>query len=226
MNPQPEFSLLLASSVHDIKNSVGVLLASLDDLLESASSLQTDDKRRYAILKAESARINHDLIALLGLYRLQDQQLSIHSEEVMVLDFLEEQVLAQQLLFDIHHIEVAIDCEYDLTAWFDQNLVAGVIGNALVNAVQHTKDRILLRAQRDGCGICLEVCDNGSGFDSQLLEQVGASDRPLNFASGNTSLGLYFARVIAAMHRQHAATGSVTLSNRPEGGACFQLRLP
>jgi two-component system, OmpR family, sensor histidine kinase SenX3 len=49
----------------------------------------------------------------------------------------------------------------------------------------------------------------------------------LDFAGGNTGLGLYFARQVAAMHREGEQHGEVRLQNGGTyGGACFAVRLP
>ena len=136
-----DFSLLLASSVHDIKNSLGMLLTSLDEVVDISKEQRPGHRRSYGILRGEASRINNALIHLLGLYKLQNQQLSLNLEEVFVRDFLEEQVESQKLLFEVYDVEVEIDCNENLTGYFDENMIAGVINNILVNCVKYTDDK-------------------------------------------------------------------------------------
>jgi len=226
MNSSIEFSTLLASSVHDIKNSVGLLLNSLEEVIADMPPETNEEKRRFTILKSETSRINNALISLLGLYRLEHKQMQVNVDEVMVLNFLEEQVAAQQLLFDINNIDVAIECAYDLTGFFDQQLVSGIISNVLVNGAKFTKDRLCLRASYQQPWLLIEVIDNGDGYPPALLDEISHTERGIDFKSGSTSLGLFFAREIARMHHNRGFSGDISLHNIPEGGGCFQLRLP
>jgi len=225
-----EFSMLLASSVHDVKNSLAMLIQSLEQLVEEDTS--DERKSKYSILRGEASRINHTLIHLLGMYRLQTERLTVNLQEVYVTDFLEEQVASQQLLFDVNNISVVVDCDEDLTAFFDENLVAGIISNVLVNDAKYTKDSIRIEAKptKSG-GICIDVIDNGDGFPDSIIEStqsdtIDHSARGIDFSSGSTNLGLYFAQQIASLHQNKGTQGTIQLSNTESGGGKFTLRLP
>lgn len=230
-----DFSMLLASSVHDVKNSLAMLIQSLEELVEEDTS--NERKSKYSILRGEASRINHTLIHLLGMYRLQTERLTVNLQEVYVADFLEEQIANHQLLFDVNNISVTVDCDEDLTAFFDENLVAGIISNVLVNDAKYTKDSIRIEAQATKSGgICIAVIDNGDGFPQNIIESVQIeseqpdspdhSDRSIDFASGSTNLGLYFAQQIAALHQNKDTQGTIQLSNIESGGGKFTLTLP
>jgi K+-sensing histidine kinase KdpD len=114
-----DFSMLLASSVHDIKNSLGMLLSTLDDVIDISSEERPQQRKIYSILRGEASRINNALIYLLGLYRLQNDQLSLNLAEIFIADFLEEQLASQQLLLDVNNINASIDCDENLVGYFD-----------------------------------------------------------------------------------------------------------
>ena len=141
-----DFSMLLASSVHDIKNSLGMLLTSLEEVIDISTEERPEQRKNYSILRGEASRINNALIYLLGLYRLQNDQLSLNLAEIYIADFLEEQVASQQLLLEVNEVKVSIDCDENLNGFFDENLIAGVINNILVNCAKYTKDEIHLSA--------------------------------------------------------------------------------
>lgn len=221
---QLDFSMLLASSVHDIKNSLSMLLNSLEEMID-VDDANNPHKKNFGILHSEASRINHALIHLLGLYRLENNQLNISNDEVYVEDFLEEQVASQQLLFDVNSVNVNIHCDENLTAYFDENLIAGVITNILVNCAKYTQDTIDLYADAEGTGIKIEIKDNGTGYPKHIIDKLDNEERGVDFNSGSTNLGLYFAGEIAQLHKCKGKTGSIMLSNSDNGG-CFTLELP
>lgn len=221
-----DFSLLLASSVHDIKNSLSMLLSSLDEMIAGQSAHNSEEEKSFGILRGEASRINNALIHLLGIYRLQHRQLNLNLREIYVRDFLEEQIASQQLLFEVNHINVTLQCDDTLTAYFDEQLVAGIIANILVNCAKYTNDQIELIAQADGGGIIIQILDNGRGYPEALLSNLDNSQRGLDFDTGSTNLGLFFAQSIAKLHQCNDQCGSIRLSNRSEGGGCFSLFLP
>lgn len=225
--PQAPFALLLASSVHDIKNSLGMLLSTLEDVIQQQPAQDDRQRLRYATLQGEAARINNALIYLLGLYRLQETRLPVRLEEVYVGEFLDEQRAQQQLLFDVRGLALTVDCDERLSAYFDPTLIAGIIDNVLVNAARYARTQVAVSAAADADGgLCIEVHDDGPGFPDRILEAVLNHDRGIDFSSGSTNLGLYFAVEVARLHRRGERCGSVELTNLDAGGSCFRLRLP
>jgi len=220
-----DFSMLLASSVHDIKNSLGMLLTSLDEVIDISVEDRPEQRKNYSILRGEASRINNALIYLLGLYRLQNDQLNINLSEIYIADFLEEQVASQQLLFDVNRIEVTVDCDENLTGFFDENLIAGVVNNILVNCAKYTRDSIVIRASEQELALQISINDNGEGYPQELLDKLSNSSRGIDFTSGSTNLGLFFSQQIAALHRCRGEQGFIALSNSELGG-CFTLNLP
>ncbi|ARN75664.1 sensor histidine kinase [Oceanicoccus sagamiensis] len=221
-----DFSMLLASSVHDIKNSLSMLLTSLDEVIDITTEERPEHRRSYSILRGEASRINNALIYLLGLYRLQNEQLSLNLQEVFIADFLEEQVESQQLLFDVNNIKVSIDCDENMTGYFDENLIAGVINNILVNCAKYTQDSITLSVEQNNQYLTISILDNGSGYPQGIIDHISNDNRSIDFNSGSTNLGLFFSQQIASIHHCKGRTGAIELSNSETGGGCFKLILP
>ena len=83
----PDFSMVIANAVHDMKNSLGMLLSTLDDLRQEDQAA-SDGHARLNTLQYEAERVHSDLVQLLGIYRLGEHKLSAHSDEQQVADFL------------------------------------------------------------------------------------------------------------------------------------------
>ncbi len=227
MSDSATFPLLLASSVHDIKNSLSMLLDTLEGVVECTPITSDRQRQQFATLRGEAARINNSLMYLLGLYRMQQNQLSVQIQEVYVADFLDEQLAASELLFTIRELDVSIDCGEQLSGYFDTTLIGGIINNVLVNAARYARKSIELYATHSPQGqLIIEVRDDGPGFPQKMLEDVSNQSRGIDFNTGSTNLGLYFAGEVARMHRRGETHGYIELSNLEKGGSCFRLVLP
>src|SRR5690606_22929681 len=227
-NHDEEFALLLASSVHDIKNSLGMLLSTLEAVVRAAPPQNAEQRRQFATLQGEAARINNDLLYLLGIYRLRRNQLPLQLQEVFVADFLEDQLASNQLLLDIRQLEFELQCDSELRAYFDPQLIGGVIDNVLVNAARYARRRIAVKARAERGGVLIAVCDDGEGFPPAMLAAATADNRErgIDFASGSSNLGLYFAGRVAQLDRRGGQCGDLALANGGSGGGCFSLWLP
>ena len=228
MNPDNkiDFSMILASSVHDMKNSLGMLLNTLEDVFSQLPP-ELANQPQFATLQYEAERVNNDLIQLLGLYRLQNQELAPRVDEQYIHDFLEEQAARYEFLLRSRDIELEIDCEPDLIGYFDRELVAGILNNVLANAARYTKDKLILRATLDDPWLTIELEDNGRGYPENMLTAPGEILKGISFSTGSTSLGLYFSSNVAALHQQGDNKGHIELANGGSlGGGVFRICLP
>ena len=222
-----QFSDVLASSIHDIKNSLSLVLNTLDELLEDPST-HFADRNQANVLRFEASRVNNSLIQLLMLYKMDGQQLSPNVMEHNVEDFLDEIVAANRSLVDSLDIEFSHECDPWLSGYFDDNLVQGVLNSAIGNAERYTRDAIRLSACEEDGYLVLRIEDNGGGFPAFMLEQVGTGGAAADsFNSGSTQLGLYFASQVAGLHVDGERHGRLALRNNCAlGGGCFELWLP
>lgn len=219
------FAMLLASSIHDIKNSLGMLMERLAAVIETIPA-DSQQQRQFATVQGEAARINNDLMYLLGLYRLQQQSLPLRIEEVWLDEFLQEQVAQQSLLFSLRNTTCQISCDPWLSGYFDRNLIAGVLNNVLVNGARYARQSLHLSAFAQDGGIIVQVADDGPGFPEPLLTLGQAHAGSIDFTTGSSSLGLHFAREVAALHRRGELQGRIELANPASGGGLFTLFLP
>lgn len=226
MAQQPiDFSLVIASAVHDMKNSLGMLLHSLDELREEYADSPASSER-FNTLQYEAERVHSDLIQLLGIYRLGEEHLTAHVEEHFVPDFLAEQLARHQPLLEGHAIQYAIDGE-ELNGFFDRDLLIGVLNNTINNAIRYTSGKLVLSAhERDGY-LVIGVEDDGQGYPEAMLLGGSGAHNSLDFNSGSTSLGLFFAASVARLHTNGERQGFIRLHNEGElGGGTFEIWLP
>lgn len=221
-----DFSFVLASSVHDMKNSLGMLLNTLGAMMEAAPPKDTQQAAFFSTLEYEAARINGELVQLLSLYKMDEKTLAVVIDEHHVIDIIEEQVARNDTLLRSRNISVEVDCETNWTWYFDSELVGGVLNNLVVNCARYCRERLLIRVSEENGYLCICVADDGQGYPENML--LGPlTPASVSFNSGNTRLGLLFARKVLALHKSKKGQGYMTLENGgPLGGGVLTLHLP
>ena len=124
---RPDLSLFLASSAHDMKNSVGMLSGTLENLLANTSDKLAPAYQQMAHMLYETRRLNNNLIQLLALYKVDGAAYPFDPQALSAAQFLEEIVAYHQVLFDSKNIRFESDCAPDLIWCFDEDLVRGVL---------------------------------------------------------------------------------------------------
>ena len=121
-----------------------------------------------------------------------------------------------------------VELDFDPAAAFMVNgvvkLLRRALRNLLENARRYAGGAASVSLQRHGDWVHLQVCDGGPGvpeaFQTRIFEGFfrlpGSSER-----DGGVGLGLALVKSIVTRHG-----GSASCFNRPEGGTCFEIRLP
>jgi two-component system, OmpR family, sensor histidine kinase SenX3 len=215
-----------------MKNSVSVLNGTLETLLAAASPETESAYPQMAHMLYQTRRLNDNLIQLLALYKQVGKPGYPFDIQAIDMAYLVEQVTgACRILLKSRGIVLETEADPHLIWHLDEDLIIGVIGHAINNAIHYTTDRIRLAiAQVDGC-LEIRVEDNGSGYPDAMLEAGVSAMQGLftgvNFLTNSTGLGLYFSSEVATMHKHRERRGSLRLENGGAfGGGCFVLSLP
>lgn len=222
-----DFETILASSVHDMKNSLAMLLGSLEEITNQCSPESCSSHKSLLRIQHEGQRVNNDLIKLLTLYRIDRSQYTVNASEVCVNDLLDEITFEYERLLDGYNIKLEIICEPELYGIFDRELVSGVIKTIISNAYQYTKDTVHVCGELINDQIVLSIIDNGSGYPQHMLHDEKIPAGSVDFGTGSTGLGLYFSYRVAALHKNRDRCGFIQISNDGiNNGGCFRIHLP
>ncbi|BAZ92807.1 signal transduction histidine kinase [Thiohalobacter thiocyanaticus] len=227
--PEPyDFSLILANSVHDMKNSVGMLIGALDELGGGEAAIDDPALRDMSKLRYEAKRLNANLIQLLALYKINELGYALNIVENDVEEVIEECFLEQEAFMELQGVVFEMDCDPELVWFFDRELVSSVLNSVINNAYRYTRDRIRIGAGTVDGRLALFVEDNGPGYpDAMQVNSAPDLGQAIDFKSGSTGLGLYFTATIARMHQHKDREGYIELANTGiDGGGRFTLYLP
>ena len=126
------------------------------------------------------------------------------------------------------NIKLSISTVDSFTWYFYREIVISVLNNALNNASRYTKSAIELVATEENGYLVIEIHDDGNGYPKLLLDSPpGEILNNINFQTGSTSLGIYFAEMVTRLHTHKERQGSIKLANGGRlGGGVFSIHLP
>lgn len=223
----PNLETFLFSAVHDMKNSIAVLAASMEHHLSQTDLTEHPIYRDMGLMFYEVKRMTGNLTHVLTLYKLGLSDFPFYLDEYSLEGFARDVLGFHTTLLHTMNISVDSEVEPDLVWAYDEYLMTNVISQAINNAMKYTKDQIRLVIKEVDGMLEIRVEDNGQGYPAKMLDcPVGDLHRG-EFINSGTGLGLYFAAVVAKLHQNGGKVGHVRLENGGSlGGGCFVVCLP
>ena len=224
---QLDFSTILATSIHDMKNSLAMVLQSIEDL-DLADNLTAQQHKSVSNLHYQTSRINSTLMQLLALYRDEKKQLPVFIEENSIDELLTDILERNRLYLNSHHIKVVVKVEKELRGYYDIDLISYLLGDIFINALRHAKSVVTISADYEAPFLIFKIEDDGEGYPHYMLNVNNAEElSTFNANKGRSGLGLLFAKKIAEAHQLNQLKGNISLANKPDNsGSIFTLQLP
>ena len=222
-----DFSMVIASTVHDMKNSLGSLIQAHGQWVKQLPEAYRGTPEQ-GVIDYEFAHLNGMLVQLLGLYKLGVNQLPLRPDYHELDDFIEAQLAFHQEVLNSRGIAAryAVD-DFGLPGFFDRELVGSVVSNVVINAIRFARSEVLITARQVGEQLVISINDDGPGFPARMIDQQTDYVLGINQNSGSTGLGLYFAANIARQHQRKGVHGHIEIANGGElGGGLFSIYLP
>jgi two-component system, OmpR family, sensor histidine kinase SenX3 len=230
----PQAIDVIASGVHDAKNSLFDALTRLD-LVGAAIGANDCQAARNALSDAHRtvARTAERLTLAMSAYRL-----ARHEDPVSLVPCSVADLLAYARMrvdescggvdAECPAKDLAIVCNVDEEWLLDRELVADCLVNAIANARRHARSRVQVEARVDTADapgtsgfLLITVADDGEGYPPS------ATPEKVLPGPSRSGVGLFVTAQVAALHRVGGRNGSLHLANgAPLGGAVFTLRLP
>ncbi|AWY40791.1 sensor histidine kinase [Pseudomonas putida] len=222
-----DFSTVIASTVHDMKNSLAMLMQAHSEWLAKLPD-PAKHTPEQGVIEFEFAHLNGMLVQLLGLYKLGVNQMPLQPAYHELDDFIEAQLACHQDVFVSRGIAATYEVDpLSPLGFFDRELIASVLANSINNAVRYARHAVLISVSDEAGELVLTINDDGDGYPAQMIQQQLDYVQGINQSSGSTGLGLYFAGRIAALHQRNGVVGRTEISNGgPLGGGLFRIYLP
>jgi signal transduction histidine kinase len=222
-----DFASVMAVAVHDMKNSLSLLMQTIEDLSKSLPPTQIENRQKIVDLHYEANRMNTTLVQILSLYRAELDSLPLNIDECFMGDLVYELIESNKTYTKQKNINCIVDVDSELSWFTDKDLLFLLMNDVLVNAIRYGASEIKISALVEDGYLCISVEDNGSGYPQRMLDMSDAAMESLCVSEGRTGLGLFFARMIAQTHKNKNRQGSIKLSNNSvTGGSIFKVLLP
>ena len=226
-NKSIDFSTVLASSVHDMKNSLCMLIQSIENLSFLMADKKQEGSQEIAQIHYEAARLNSNLLQMLALYRSRKNELPITPDEWYLDEVIEELIAKNTMYIENKQINVDFDIEDDLCWVFDNDLISNLLNDIFVNAMRYCQHNIHISAKNIDGLLTIKMSDDGEGYPDLMIENSGLLPTDVDLSISRTGLGIYFAQLIANAHEQSGRHGDIKLENGGKfGGSVFTLTLP
>jgi len=223
-----DFSSVLAAAVHDMKNSLFLLIQSIESLSETLSAENVKAQEQAARVHYEASRLNTNLVQILSLYRAELESLPITVDESFIKDLVEDVVGSNTLYVKQKKIVITTSIDEDLSWYLDGELIYLLLNDVIINAMRYGTSKIHVSARVDtNANLVIMIEDDGHGYPQSMLDKSHEDLAGFELSQGRTGLGLFFAKLIARAHSQDNKEGTIALSNGGSlGGSVFEVKIP
>ena len=226
-NENFDFSSVIAVAIHDMKNSLSLLMQSIELLAANIPAHNLEAREGINSVHYEANRMNTTLVQVLSLYRSELDALPVNIDECFIIDLVEEIVESNRTYINQKEINVILEVDESLSWYLDRELIYLMIHDVLINAIRYGCNQIVISAKETNGDLHVKVSDDGSGYPDSMLEMAIVKLDNFCISEGRTGLGLFFARLIAQTHKNNGKAGFIKLSNDNDtGGSVFELCLP
>ncbi len=218
---------LSAGIAHEIRNPLAAI-SHANQLLSESENLDEEDRYFTNITNKQVKRVNQIIENVLGLTRAPLDKPDLLNIEDWMKSFIAEyietkEIQDEQIQLSVENDEFTKSDISTLLAPFGESQLRQVIGNLFDNAINHSGldvsqvkiDCIIGKHLASG-RLKLDICDNGKGFEGQVIEELFEP-----FQSGNnngTGLGLYIARELCTLNQS-----TLVAEEQKQQGACFRI---
>ncbi len=224
--PNVDFATVIAVAIHDMKNSLSLLMQSIEQISDTLPSEYKEASENLTSAHYEAGRMNTALVQILGLYRSSIDALPINVDEVFVSDLINEIVDSNTNYIKQKDINFSIVVDEELSWFFDRELIYLLLYDMVINAMRYGCKNLAINAGIENQGLTVTITDDGPGYPESMLKTCELALVDHAISQGRTGLGLFFARLIANSHKNNGLHGSIQLSNAESGGSVFTLYLP
>ena len=218
------YNTLFNSLSHELKTPIATIIGAVDTIKLNQIRLSNLQKETlHQEIEEAALRLDRQVCNLLNMSRLEagfiqpkPDWIDLNEMIFKVINFVQQEAKEHKIVFQPQE---------DLPFFkLDFGLIEPIIYNILHNAILYTptQSKVEINLQESTLGFILTIKDDGPGFPADQINHVFDKFYRLNHqAIAGTGLGLSIAKGFT-----EALNGSISLTNQPNAGACFEIEIP
>jgi signal transduction histidine kinase len=213
--------LLSTSVAHELNTPLAVLQGSIEKLLETNLDAHTLERvKRMLRVTQRMSKISEGLVDFARVRKQENETVFLRSliDESWSLVAIDEKASAVSFENRVREGDSVVGNPDRLIQVFVNLLRNALLAVAPGGAIK-VESRLLQRGGQQW--ICCSVVDNGPGIPAHVLPNLFEAFVSTRLDARGTGLGLTVAEGIVTQHG-----GTISASNRPEGGASLEVMLP
>jgi two-component system sensor histidine kinase KdpD len=229
------YNTLLDSLSHELRTPISTIIGAVGNLQDQSNPISEENKTKLlSEMEKASLRLNHQVENLLNMSRLESGYIQPNFDwcdvkELVynVLDSLNENLTQHKIVIKTNDYLPLFKLDYGLMEQVLYNLVYNAsqytpIGATILVTVEYQPEVVIEYQSDEVITLIISIADDGHGFPENEIDKVFDKFYRLQHSkTGGTGLGLSIVK--GFVEAQH---GKVTVENREEGGALFQLKFP
>jgi two-component system sensor histidine kinase KdpD len=218
------YKTLFNSISHELRTPIAAIVSASEGLLDQKTPTPSEARESLVgEIHMAAERLNRLVDNLLDMTRLESGRITPAVDWCDVRDLVNTSLRKLSRELSRHVVSVDVPSDMPLVK-VDFGLIEQAITNLLLNASIYTPpgSAVQIRAFMESQECVIVIADNGPGFPRDALPKVFEKFyRVPGTRAGGTGLGLSISRGFVEAHK-----GTMTVENRPGGGAQFTIRLP
>jgi two-component system phosphate regulon sensor histidine kinase PhoR len=219
----------VANASHELRTPVTSIKGFVETLLDGGLDDHASAVRFLRIVLRQANRLTaiiNDILSLAKLEKESSEQ-AVALQRSPICEVLDAAVEACRHQAEAKSIEIAVNCQSDLSAKINPGLLEQAVINLIDNAVKYSpaNTRIDVLGERVPGETLIRVVDRGCGIESthlpRLFERFYRTDASRSRELGGTGLGLAIVKHIVMTHN-----GSVSVKSKVGEGSAFTIHLP
>lgn len=211
---------------HELKTPVASIQVCLETLLSGIALSEEKQQELIERCYAHNDRLRRLLNDVSLITRMEEGSLFINREIVIINEIIDEVSKELAMMPDEERLILHTNFEEEVIVNGNPSLIGSIFRNLTENAIAYSEGQniyiSLLKNDESVCRICFE--DDGKGVDLKhiphLFERFYRVDQGRSRQRGGTGLGLAIVKHATQFHG-----GTITVSNRPNGGLRFIFTL-
>ena len=213
--------LLSTSVAHELNTPLAVLQGSIEKLLETNLDLHTLERvKRMLRVTQRLRKISEGLVDFARVRKQANEAVSLYGliDESWSLVAIDEKASAVTFENQVRAGDSVVGNSDRLVQVF-VNLLRNALLAVSSGGIIKVESRVMQRGGQSW--ICCSVIDNGPGIPAHVLPNLFEAFVSTRLDARGTGLGLTVAEGIVTQHG-----GTISASNRPQGGASLEVLLP